>query len=190
MFVVIAALIGMEKRDGSLYTRVDWIPQWISKKLTHLPSNMIVKAIQFTCKHILWYKLLLSWQPTLSGDLWGTCISSGRSRVACVSLHNHLSFTCSSLIHTSFTSGSLGQQGVQQALHNWRAQRPASKSTYQFFGFQQSLVLFSPLFNRKSPSALAGSQWRHSFFTVNDCCLPLTNFKESKRVRTWKLSIH
>ena len=35
------------------------------------------------------------------------------SRVTCVSLQLHLSFTCSSLIQMSFTCGSLGQQSVQ-----------------------------------------------------------------------------
>ena len=51
----------------------------------------------------------------------------GHSRVTCVSLQLHFLFTCSSLIHTSFTYGSLCQQGVQWVIHNWliRAWRPA-----------------------------------------------------------------
>ena len=68
----------------------------------------------------------------------------GHSRVTCGSLQLHLLFTCSSFIKTSFTWGSLGQQGVQWVIYNWqiRAWRPASTKHSQVFGYQKKLYLF------------------------------------------------
>ena len=62
----------------------------------------------------------------------------GNSRVSLVSLQLHLSFPCSTLNPSSFTSGSFCKQRVQWMLHNWhiRAWRPASRkhspATYVF----------------------------------------------------------
>ena len=43
--------------------------------------------------------------------------------------------------------------------------------TRQLFGFQQRLYfVLSPLCHLKRLSVLSRSQWRHSLFTVNDCC--------------------
>ena len=76
-------------------------------------------------------KMTLGQQPALGGHSRDTrralAFHLGHLRVTCISLQLHLLFTCSSLIHTSFTYGSLGQQSVQWMLHNWliSARRPA-----------------------------------------------------------------
>ena len=91
----------------------------------------VVRLLPSQWKHN-WQKWLLGRQPALGGHSRDTrralAFHLGHSRVTCVSLQLHLSFTRSFLIHTSFTCGSLGQQSVQWMLHNWiiRAWKPAS----------------------------------------------------------------
>ena len=54
------------------------------------------------------------------------------------------------------------------------------QSTRQFFGFLLRPYLFlSPLCHSKSLLVLSGSQWRHSLFTINDCC-SLADFEVSQ----------
>ena len=123
-------------------------------------------------------KWLLGWQPVLGAlgghlhFIWDTQES------LCVSLHLQLLFTCSSLSHTYFTCGSLGQQSVQWVIHSWliRAWRPAFPKHSLISWFQQKLYLFwsAPCLS-KCLSVYPWFLWIHSFFAFNYCS-PLADF--------------
>ena len=108
----------------------------------------------------------------------GTYISSG-------TLQSHLCFTSVSLVIHLFLShshlslvGHLVRKVPSECFINdlFRLGSQLLQSTCQFFGFQQRLFLvLSNLCHLKSISVISRSKWRHSLFTVNDCC-PLADF--------------
>ena len=108
----------------------------------------------------------------------GTYISSGTLQslfcFTSVTLVIHLFLSHSHVFHLWVT----GQQSVQWMLRNWliRAWKPASSKHSPVLWFSaKALPFLSLLCHSKSLSVLSGTQWRHSLFTINDCC-PLANF--------------
>ena len=130
---------------GSVFARKDWL----------------ILGVQFRVKMTL--RSAASPRRALATHSASNCISSEL-------LKSHLPFTSitlaihlSSVIHMSFTYGSLGQQDVQWMLHNWlnRAWKPASTKHYLIFWFstmalqQYCLCILVPLISFQCPFSLS-----------------------------------